>query len=579
LDAGEYHRLPRWYSRLLGLGTLVLVVYEIGFVGRVDPLAHWLTVLLVALFAWEQAVGWMRNHRRPGYAARWALHIGIAAVTALAMIGFICLEWMQAVGVKLSILLHGMVQGAMLASLCLRALRYQAQITGLSLRPGWIFMGSFAFAILAGMLLLKLPRSVVDGAQLSWLDALFTSTSAVCVTGLAVVNTAEHFSATGQVIVLSLIQIGGLGIMTITFYLGNLLFRGMSLHDRKVLGEMISERHLAEVAGSTRFIVAFTFIAEALGALWIYFAMPEDRGVGERAFQAVFHSVSSFCNAGFSTIPGGLADPWLLGNWSLQLAVAALVIMGGLGAMVVRDILRWARCGIRRVSDPHQPRRRLRVHTRLVVLVTGVLLLGGAATIYTSEFLLHEGNENGGRALTAFFHSFTARTAGFNTVDMGAIGPVTVHILVLLMFVGGAPGGTAGGLRVTVFSVAVLHVWNSLRVVPDIVMFRRKLPEGVGVRALAIVVLTVGWIFVNFTLLRQLQPDVTDTRLVFELVSAFSTVGLSMNLTTDLTVAAKSLIIVNMFVGRIGLITVASTLIPASPRRQLQHPPEDIILV
>jgi trk system potassium uptake protein TrkH len=429
-----------------------------------------------------------------------------------------------------------------------------------------------------GMLLLKLPRSVVDGAHLSWLDALFTSTSAVCVTGLAVVNTASHFSATGQVIILCLIQIGGLGIMTITFYLGNLLFRGMTLHDRKVLGEMISERHLAEVAGSTRFIIAFTFIAEALGAVGIYFAMPEDRGIGERVFQAVFHSVSAFCNAGFSTLPGGLADPWLDANGPVQLTVAALVIMGGLGAMVVRDILRWARSRARHLADPLQPKRRLRVHTRLVMLATGVLLLGGTVIIYVTEFVLHQGSDNGGSLLTAFFHSFTARTAGFNTVDMGGIGPVTLHVLVLLMFIGGAPGGTAGGLRVTVFAVAALHVWNCLRVVPNLVIFHRRLPDGVGHRALAIVVLTIGWLFINFAFLRQFQTEGADSRLVFELVSAFSTVGLSMNLTEHLTPAAKSLLILNMFIGRIGLITVASTLIPANPRRQLQHPSEDIVL-
>jgi len=573
--AGGLHpRLPRWYSRLLGLALLALIIGEIGFTGARTPGQALATLVLALGFAGEHVIGLWRSRRPREYARDWAVHFGIA-VLALTLALVPMIGWREPA--KLDLLLLGAAQGAMLAALGLRALRHQAQLTRLNLRPGWLLMGSFTLIILLGALLLKLPRAVVVGAHLSWLDAFFTSTSAVCVTGLAVENTARFFSPTGQVILLGLIQIGGLGIMTLTFYLSSLLFRGMTLQDRHVLGEMISEKHLAHVAGSVRFIVVFTFFAELLGAGLIYQILPADRGVGERIFQSVFHSVSAFCNAGFSTLPDGLADAWVRGNGALQIVVSGLVIAGGLGAMVLRDLFHWAWTGVRACRNGG-PRPRLRIHSRLVLALSGALLAGGTLLIFASEFLVHGGEANGGPWLTSWFHAMTARTAGFNTVDTAAIGPVTVHVVVLLMLIGGSPGGTAGGVRTTVFAVAALHLWAQLRRRADLIVFRRRLPTDLGPRALAVLVLTLGWLFVNFGLLRQLQPDLDDTHLVFELVSAFATVGLSMNVTPDLTAAAKLLIIVNMFVGRISLMTVASTLIPPAVGRAGRPPAEEVLL-
>lgn len=181
--------------------------------------------------------------------------------------------------------------------------------------------------------------------------------------------------------------------------------------------------------------------------------------------------------------------------------------------------------------------------------------------------------------LTAFFHSGTARTAGFNTVDMGHIGPVTIHILIMLMLIGGSPGGTAGGVRTTVIALGAMYLWNQLRGVRHLVLFRRRMSDDMGPRALGIIVLAMGWLFVNFAILRQLQPVTPDTSLVFELVSAFATVGLSLNLTPELTESAKILILINMFVGRIGLLTVVITLLPLARAKKQMYPQEDILLV
>ncbi len=576
-DLHQHPRLPRWYSRVLALGLLSLVIFEAGFVGEMTARVRWLSAVAVLLFAGEHAINLLRSAKPAQYAAKWAFHLLVAGLNVVFTVAVLAVPGLVDRG-KLTLLLIGFMQGSMLLALALRALRHQAQITRLNIRPGWLFMGSFALIIMAGTLLLKLPRMVEPGNTLSWLDALFTSTSAVCVTGLAVENTAHYFSPTGQVILLGLIQVGGLGIMTLTYYLSTILFRGMSLHDRQVLGELISEKHLAQVAGAVRFIVVFTLVAESLGALLLFQVLPEDRGTAERVFQAVFHSVSAFCNAGFSTLPDGLADSWVRDNTMLQGIVCVLIIMGGLGAVVARDVLSWLRLSLLRLRDPARLRPRLRVHTRLVLSVTAILLAGGTAAMWLCEFALHDGPNNGGQLVTAFFHSVTARTAGFNTVDTGAIGPVSLHVLVLLMLIGGSPGGTAGGVRTSVFAVAALHLWNLLRGVPELVLFRRRLPDVLGPRALAILVLCAGWLFVNFAVLRQLQPGVAESRLVFELVSAFATVGLSMNLTPDLADSAKCLVILNMFVGRIGLYTVAGTLAPVSRRHPARRPVEDIIL-
>ncbi|WP_172683357.1 potassium transporter TrkG [Verrucomicrobium spinosum] len=231
------------------------------------------------------------------------------------------------------------------------------------------------------------------------------------------------------------------------------------------------------------------------------------------------------------------------------------------------------------MMDPTLARPRLRVHTRLVLYTTLILVVGGTLAIYASEFLLFDGASSAGRWMTAFFHSVTARTAGFNTVDMGGIGPVTIHLLVFLMLVGGSPGGTAGGIRTTVFAVATLHLWNQLRGLDHIALFRRRLPSGTGARALGILVLVMAWLFVNFAVLRQLQPGTPDTALVFELVSAFATVGLSLNLSPELTTGAKLVIVLNMFVGRLGLFTLATTFMPLARKPLHSHPQEDVLLV
>ncbi|WP_038165748.1 potassium transporter TrkG [Verrucomicrobium sp. BvORR106] len=570
--------LPRLFALTLGCAALALLVLQVGFVGEVTPVLHGATVLLSFLFALEQILTWLSRRHLQAWARRETLLLAVA-LTVFGVTVFLALAaWMGGKDARLSLLAHTAVQSVILGVLSLRGLRHQARLTAITLRPGWLLIGSFLFLIVAGTVLLKLPRAVVPGEHLSWLNALFMSTSAVCVTGLTVENPATYFTPTGQIILLALMQIGGLGIMTLTFFMAAIVFQGISLHDHLLLGEMIAEKRLAHVGETLKFIVLFTAVCEAAGAVALFLVLPAEASVDARIYHAVYHSVSAFCNAGMSTLPNNLAEGVLRHDILLQLVICVLVALGGIGSMTAFDTLRFMRSRVACALNPTLPRPRLRVHTRIVLLTTAILIVGGAVAVYVSEFLLHDGQSNGGSGMTAFFHSITARSGGFNTVDMAKIGPVTIHVMVFLMFVGGSPGSTAGGVRTTVFAVAALHLWNQIRGIPQIVVFRRRLPDGIGARALGVIVFSSIWLFVNFAVLRQLQPDVTDTALVFELVSAFATVGLSLNLTPELTDAAKGLIILNMFVGRIGLLTLITTFMPRARKPLHTHPQEDILL-
>lgn len=570
------------WSRVLaivvGTAAFALLIYELGFSGEVTLWSHWGTWGAGVLFLLDL----VQRFRVKSFDDLEKRRRGILMVEAFfvagGLIGIEVLRAIQYRNERLDLLLHALIQSTIFLTYTIRMLKVQAKVTALTLRPGWLLIGSFSLIILVGACLLKLPRAVEEGFSLTWTDALFTSTSAVCVTGLTLHNTAEFFTPTGQIIILGLFQTGGLGIMTLTFFMATWLFQGMSLHDRFLLGEMIAEKRLAHVGETLRFIINFTLIVEAMGALAIFLVFPWNYPWDERLFHAVFHSISAFCNAGFTTLPKGLADPWLQDRSSLQLFLACLSIAGAMGSMVAFDLIayckqRWKKCWV-----PDTQRPRLRVHTRLVVWITAGVVVVGTPLFYLSEFAGDRLSHVASPWMTSVFYASTARVAGFSTIETVNVTPLAIHCLVFLMLIGGSPGGTGGGLRTTVLAVAALHLWNQLRNLPTTVLFKRHLPQEFGSRALGIIVLAMGWLFLNFTLLRHLQPKATDTELVFELVSAFATVGLSLDLTPELSAGAKWVILVNMFVGRIGLLTVLVTLIPVGRRSKHTYPDEEILL-
>jgi Trk-type K+ transport system membrane component len=559
---------------LFALLAAVCLLGLVGWTGEVTGWQHRITTLTGIVFALER--GWVFHRMRSerGERRRLAYH---AALAALVLVVALVLLF----GGGRSIPGHVFIQLAVLASGLASAIHHQPRLTARAFHPGLVLILSFLAIIVAGTLLLRMPRCTVSGDSCSWLDAAFTSTSAVCVTGLAVQNTATFFSPTGQAVILLLIQVGGLGIMTLAFFAAVVLFEGISLHDRLLLGRMLQENRLARVGQTLSFIITLTFACEAVGAVILYAGMDGIASSGERWFHAVFHSVSAFCNAGFSTLPDGLASTVVQGNGLWQIVIMALIVIGGLGALVCEDLALWSMAKIRRHRRKEGPNPRLRVHTRLVLVVTAALIVGGAVVIYGTEYLFWQGPENGGRVLSAFFHSVTTRTAGFNTVSMSAIGPLTAQMMMLLMLIGGSPGGTAGGLRTTTVAVGLGHLWNQLRGGKrGMVAFNRTIPATTGSQALGLIVLAGIWLSGNFIVLQMLEAGrgIAESTLLFELISGFATVGLSLDLTPSLTDGSKCLLVVNMFVGRIGLLTVLATFLPPDRRPASGKPCEDILL-
>ena len=426
-----------------------------------------------------------------------------------------------------------------------------------------LLAGSFLVLVLAGAVGFKVLPGLYAGDGLSWLDALFTATSAVCVTGLIVVDTATYFTTWGQAYVLLLIQLGGLGIITFTTIILSALGRRLSLrHEalaRSAAGPAagIDHRRLAA------HVVGFTLAAEAVGALALYALWVPDFGATEAVWPALFHAVSAFCNAGFSTFSDSLVGfqdrPVLLG------VVMALVVVGGIGFLVLEELLLLAK------ASRGAGRFRLSVHSRLVLATTAVLLVGGWVAFSTFEWDVTLAQMPlGDKLVNGLFFSVTARTAGFNTVDYGAAASDTNFLTILLMSIGGSPGSTAGGLKTTTVALIGLLAWSRMRGRDRVHLWGRSVPEETLQRAVGLFVVAFGMvtaaIFVfTSTELSGVQRagasgDATFLPFMFEAASAFNTVGLSMGVTGGLSTAGRWTTILLMFVGRVGPLTFAAAL-------------------
>lgn len=452
------------------------------------------------------------------------------------------------------------------------------------LSPNWIFVGSFLLLIIVGAGLLLLPRATVGG--ISVLDAVFTSVSAVCVTGLSVVDVPTTFTLTGQVMLIVLIQLGGIGIMTFTSFFG-LMFAGRHASQNKLLiKDLIDpEKGVSQIFATLRNILLVTFLIEAMGAWGIYRAIGDYSWHG--AFVAVFHAVSAFCNAGFSVVPGGLYNPALADNYALLGSISFLIIFGGLGFPILFNIWQWVRASVVNVVRKMFGRQRASVHTPriitsgsvLVLIITFVLLVVGCVVFFITEYdNVLAGKTWWGKCCTAFFLSVTPRTAGFNSFDMGELRPLTVTYMLIFMWIGGSPMSTAGGIKTTTFGIAVLNIWNTLRGREHIEIRHRSLSQHTVNRAFVIIFVSLVVIAAGVCMMSAFEPQLSMQTVVFEIVSAFATVGLSLNVTPTLTVYSKVLLIFIMFIGRMGLLTLLACFIPESEAKFYRYPTENIAI-
>jgi trk system potassium uptake protein TrkH len=425
-----------------------------------------------------------------------------------------------------------------------------------------LFVLSFAGLVLGGALGLLVLPGLYTGPRLGVVDAVFTAASAVCVTGLIVVDTATYFTVWGQAWILLLIQAGGLGILTFATLIIRLLGRRGGLGVESAASTGVGA-HVGDTGAMVRAVFLLTFAIEAVGSvvLWLLWRAP--LGAGPAAWHAVFHAISAFCNAGFSTFSNNLAG-WA-GSPPVLLSVGGLILLGGIGFVVLEDI---------RARFLQRRTRRLTTHSRIALTATGVTV-GVAALLFFGFEGAHtlRGLATGDRLTNALFMAITPRTAGFNTVDYSAVSNASYALTIGLMFVGGSPGGTAGGIKTTTASVLLLLLVMRLRGLRHVPVGGRSVREDVIQAAAGLVVGAVAILSLGVFLLLLTEPAVAATdraglaRLVFEANSAFGTVGLSMNKTPELTAGGRIVITLLMFVGRVGPLSLAAAMVVGREHR------------
>lgn len=427
--------------------------------------------------------------------------------------------------------------------------------------PSLVLALSFIVLILTGSILLSLPFASADGKSLNFVDALFTATSASCVTGLIVRNTAQAWSIFGKVVIISLIQIGGLGTMTMVAWVSIFIGKRIGLSERMFIKEQWSAESLTGLIRLMRFATLFTLIVEGLGALLLSFRLIPMYGIKKGAAFSVFHSISAFCNAGFDLFGDSLVS--FQGDYLVTLIIACLIILGGLGFIVYVDL--W-----------HFPkRRRLRQQSKLVLSTTAILLVAGAVLFYFFEAT------NGDtiasmplpeKILASFFQSTTFRTAGFNSIDMGKMRDATVFFSFLLMFIGGSPGSTAGGLKTTTFAIVMSSAFSTLKGQEDTVLFKRRVEEETIRKAFSLFVIAIALVFTVAAFIVAFEKGVFQfIDILFETISAFGTVGVTRGITGDLSSYSKLALSFTMYIGRIGPTTFAMGLFHDDHKKKYRY--------
>jgi trk system potassium uptake protein TrkH len=449
----------------------------------------------------------------------------------------------------------------------------------LHLQPLLIPIVFFGLAIFLGSVVLVLPVCLSEGKSLHWIDALFTAASATCVTGLAVVDTGTTFSRSGQVVLLFLMQVGGLGIMSLTSLGLYLLRKRVTLTDRIAVGQNLLQDPSFHLGRFLYRLVVYTFVIELVGAVLLHVVTRGEMG----AFSTLFHAVSAFCNGGFSLYADSLSR-WVDAPL-VNLVVAGLIILGGIGFFVMTDVMQWL--GPRLAGERRLPRSRLSWYSEVVLKNTLFLIVAGTVAIFVAEWVVHSHHYSPARALLAsFFQAVSCRTAGFNTVPVGGLGTVTLLVMIALMFIGAAPGSCAGGIKITTFRVLVAFLHAELRgrdqtVIGRMAVSREAVRRSMSLFAFSVLIICLAILVLCYTetgTLPDLQARARFIDITFEVVSAFGTAGLSTGLTPELTLTGKYVIIALMFIGRLGPLVFIGALSTLQRREAFSRPDADLLI-
>ncbi|MGP5408426.1 TrkH family potassium uptake protein [Psychrobacter celer] len=510
------------------------------------------------------------------------------AITSIAIIILLAAHFTDLVRLGLSAAVDGFValKIAVFVTFVRELSDHDFNLNRTFLNPAQFFILSFLSVVLVGALLLMMPNATTQ--PLSFVDALFTATSAVCVTGLIVVDTATYFTTFGQVIIMGLIQIGGLGILTFVTYFSYFFKGGVSYETQASISEMSYMRGMGNVVSTLKSILYVTFAIEAVAAALIYISIYDMPNMDwtERLFFSVFHAISAFCNAGFSIFSAGMYDDSLRFNYPLQLIIAMTFIFGGMGFVIVVNVLRYMRYRAERLMYRSVDQRcdyqpwLLNINSRITLITTGALLLVGLIGVMLFEYnnVLADHTSFLGKLITGFFTAATPRTAGFNVVDMGELAFPTIMLTIFLMWIGASPNSTGGGIKTSTFAIALLNTLSLARGQTKIEVFKRQIAEISVRRAFSIMWLSLLVIGIGVTLISYDQPDLDLIKVVFECFSAYSTVGLSLNLTSDLSDFSKVVVSVIMFVGRVSMLTIFIALLKNSRQGNYRYPTEEITI-
>jgi trk system potassium uptake protein TrkH len=430
----------------------------------------------------------------------------------------------------------------------------------LKFNPSTLMLMSFVLLILIGTSLLMLPTMTAEGISMPFMDALFTSISASCVTGLIVVDTATYFSLKGQFIIMLLIQLGGLNIISFATIFTIVSGKSLGIKHQSMLQQNLSTESLFSGKGLLKRIFLFSLAIEILGSLIIFLVWNPaiDFGSGmEKIFFSVFHSVSAFNNAGFSLFTNGLYENMVSNSFGIHAVIAVLIIFGGLGFPVLNDILSGGR-------NEHQKRfswKRYSVNTKLVLYTTASLIVLGTLVFFFAEY----NNALSGmtfmeKLMHSIFQSVTARTAGFNTVDFGSLTPGVIIFFTLLMYIGASPGSTGGGMKTSTFALLMLSANSTIRGKRNVEVWKKTINFEQINKAFSIFLFSAGAVFLGVFILMITEPHLDPLDLIFEEISAFATVGLTTGITTELSTAGRWVIMLSMFIGRLGTLTLAFSL-------------------
>ncbi len=568
------------FSSIIGLLSIVL---EYGFLlkGEISTFLHDAVIFVFVLFIFYNIILLiLTNKKRDFLLSHKFEFIFILLIVIEAVLTAFDNSILKSLGVALQFkdiayLYIIVAQVFIVAGLLLGGLRYNNKILQSKIDPSRLFVLSFLATILFGALLLMLPAATTSGSN-NFTDALFTSTSAVCVTGLITVDTATYYTPFGQIIIMLLFQIGGLGLMTFTTFFALFLSGGLGIKERIVLHDLLEEDNIGKITKIIGYLTLITFIIEGIGAVTLYLSIQDKvPNFTQAAFISIFHSISAFCNAGFSIFSGNLMDDLVVKNYVFTTTIAFLIILGGIGFGTIMNIFNLESWQIR----TKKIRTKFSLQTRIVVITTLVLIVIGTLATYGLEYNGTLKNMTTFEKLHAsFFQSVTTRTAGFNTIDFTKISTATTIFYCILMFIGASPGGTGGGIKTTTFALIIFGSLAILRNAKSVTYKNRTIPKDTLLRGLiksffSISIITLGILGLAIT------DDTSLRDTAFEVFSAFGTVGLSRGITGNLSDAGKLILILMMFIGRVGPLAFLFSILKIKEAPSYDLPEENISIL